>query len=301
LGIIMYEMLCGQTPFVSTGFGELVTMHLGMQPKPPRDLNPAVTEELQAVVLKCLEKRPEDRYDSMNEVQIALKTAGGPSVTVRGSSSPNLNGGTIPTINGNAGNKLKTDTAPQSSTRALGLGETLAQGVVPATTLSPVASERQSIFKPKRSGFFLAAGIAAGLSGLLAFKLVGNKTDPSAPPAIVAPTATAAPQVQTVTLSLSSQPVGAAVTRNSDHRLLGHTPFELQLPVSVETLQLTFSLEGFADVQRDLPLNQNIREDIVLSAAPVPNKPPVAEPIKPLVARPKRPKAVADPEEPAKL
>lgn len=300
LGIIIYEMLCGQTPFISTGFGELVTMHLAMQPRPPRDLNPAVTEDLQAVVLKCLEKRPEDRYDSMNELQLALKTAGGPSVTVRGASSPNLNGGTIPSINGNAGNKSKTSTEPHTARRALGLGETLAQGVAPTTTFSGVASEKKSIFKPKRSSFLMAAAVAAGLAGLLAFKVMGSKEVLHTASTTTQNTA-APPQTQTVTLSLSSQPMGAAVIRNSDHSFLGQTPLDLQMPVSTEPMQLTFRLEGFAEVVRALAVNQNMREDIVLSALPVHEKAPVAEPSKPQIARPKRTKPVVDPEEPAKL
>lgn len=289
LGIIIYEMLCGRPPFVSTGFGELVTMHLGAVPVPPRQINPAVTEELQAVVLKCLQKRAEDRYDSMQELQAALKTAGGPSVVVHGSSSPNLAGvGTLPTI---AGNTL-------AATRALAVGSLGGNGVVPATTLSGVASEKSSLFAPKRPGFIIASVVAAGLAGLLAVKVMGNRQAPQPPlsevKTVAATPEPVKPQVpQTVSITVSSQPLGAQVTSRVDEKALGRTPLQLDLPVSQQALKVRLSLDGFAPAERDLPVSQNLQETVVLS--PLPKA--VAAP------RHKRPRPVPQPQEeaPAKL
>ena len=42
LGIIFFEMLCGQPPFVSEGFGELVNMHLNVAPPAPSTRTPDV-------------------------------------------------------------------------------------------------------------------------------------------------------------------------------------------------------------------------------------------------------------------
>ena len=88
LGVIFYEMLVGQPPFVSEGFGDLVNMHLNMQPASPRSKRPEIPLALDALVLKMLAKNPDDRYQEMKEVQSALKASGGSQIT----SSPDLGG-----------------------------------------------------------------------------------------------------------------------------------------------------------------------------------------------------------------
>ena len=83
LGVILYEMLVGQPPFVSEGFGELVNMHLNVPPASARSKRPEIPLALDALVLKMLAKNPEDRYADMAEVQGALKASGGSQFTVR--------------------------------------------------------------------------------------------------------------------------------------------------------------------------------------------------------------------------
>lgn len=75
LGIILYEMLTGTPPFVSPGWGEVVHMHISKPPPSPRASNPAVSPELEAVILKALAKQPDDRWGSMAEIETALRKA----------------------------------------------------------------------------------------------------------------------------------------------------------------------------------------------------------------------------------
>src|SRR3954469_5179643 len=77
LGVIFYEMLVGQPPFVSEGFGDLVNMHLNVPPASARSKRPEIPLALDALVLKMLSKNPEERYAEMTEVQAALKASGG--------------------------------------------------------------------------------------------------------------------------------------------------------------------------------------------------------------------------------
>src|SRR5499427_503219 len=65
LGVILYEMLVGQPPFVSEGFGDLVNMHLNVPPQSPRSQRREISEQLDGIVLKMLAKNPEDRYADM--------------------------------------------------------------------------------------------------------------------------------------------------------------------------------------------------------------------------------------------
>jgi serine/threonine protein kinase len=72
IGATMYAMLTGQPPFVGDT-NELVARILEQSPTPPRHLNAALSKEVEAVCLKCLEKWPEWRYASLPELADALR------------------------------------------------------------------------------------------------------------------------------------------------------------------------------------------------------------------------------------
>jgi serine/threonine-protein kinase len=76
LGAIMYELFCGQPMFRGRSFGEYVRKHLTEAPVRPR-LTPAgadIDERLEAAILKCLEKEPNDRFHQIVELRDALLT-----------------------------------------------------------------------------------------------------------------------------------------------------------------------------------------------------------------------------------
>ena len=83
LGIVLYEMLTGgERPFTGdmatiTGTsGEKVRWEqVNLNPLPPRYYNPAISAELQAVVLRCLEKDPSKRYPSSVALLQAIEEA----------------------------------------------------------------------------------------------------------------------------------------------------------------------------------------------------------------------------------
>jgi serine/threonine protein kinase len=64
LGAIFYELLTARPPLSADSVPETVVAVLERDPIPPRDLRPEVPDELQTICLKCLEKSPQDRYDS---------------------------------------------------------------------------------------------------------------------------------------------------------------------------------------------------------------------------------------------
>jgi hypothetical protein len=64
LGATLYEMLTGRPPFRGTTALETLEHVRTLAPVPPRALQPGVPRDLEVICLKCLEKRPADRYDS---------------------------------------------------------------------------------------------------------------------------------------------------------------------------------------------------------------------------------------------
>ena len=64
LGAIYYEMLTGTVPFVFEDPLKMVHAHLSREPVPPQMVNSRVSAALSKIVLKLLEKSPEDRYQT---------------------------------------------------------------------------------------------------------------------------------------------------------------------------------------------------------------------------------------------
>jgi eukaryotic-like serine/threonine-protein kinase len=64
LGAILYELLTGRPPFRGRSETETLARLCGDEPPPPRRLNPTIPRDIEAIALKCLEKRPQDRYPS---------------------------------------------------------------------------------------------------------------------------------------------------------------------------------------------------------------------------------------------
>jgi len=73
LGVIVYEMVCGQVPFVSDGVGDLLVRHITEPPQRLSKLNPTVSPDLERTVLRALAKNPADRYESMSAFERALR------------------------------------------------------------------------------------------------------------------------------------------------------------------------------------------------------------------------------------
>lgn len=76
-GIVMYQMITGKVPFRGGGFMETVTKQLN-EPPPPLKLTKAdldLPDMLEIVMFKCLEKAPENRFQSVADLKSALQTA----------------------------------------------------------------------------------------------------------------------------------------------------------------------------------------------------------------------------------
>ncbi|HET7505009.1 MAG TPA: protein kinase [Kofleriaceae bacterium] len=128
LGAIMYELFCGQPAFRGRSFGELVRKHLTETPVPPRQTpgGEAIAPALEAVILRCLDKDPDQRFATTGELRDALlhllvgagasaavTTAAGPDPLA----APNATSTQYAPHTTTTGDALVGDDAPLRSTR----------------------------------------------------------------------------------------------------------------------------------------------------------------------------------------
>ncbi len=273
LGVIFYEMLVGQPPFVSEGFGDLVNMHLNVPPASARSKRPEIPLAVDALVLKMLAKNPEDRYAEMTEVQGALKASGGSQFTVRGSSPDLAKAHAKPPA---------TQTSPMHDTTfstgtgerlvpegARGRGKMVVAGLIAAAAIGGGMFWWQSSGEPPKPPTKVAS---VGSVGTTATNTPPKPVTPQPPVAPVAPGSPTAPHpavalAKKVELRLVSMPAGAKVVDNVDGELLGVTPLVLTRPRG-GTLTLRFEKDGFNASTRTMPLDGDRAFELTLEQKP---------------------------------
>ena len=73
LGCVLYEMLAGERAFAGSATADTLAAILTREPRPLAERQPEVPAALELVVLRCLEKRPEERFDTARDVAFALR------------------------------------------------------------------------------------------------------------------------------------------------------------------------------------------------------------------------------------
>ncbi|MFL5632373.1 MAG: serine/threonine-protein kinase [Gemmatimonadaceae bacterium] len=76
LGVVGYQMLCGQTPFVASNTPSMLVKHLSEKPIPVDERWPDLPPDLSRAVMICLEKDPADRFPSAAAFAVALAGGG---------------------------------------------------------------------------------------------------------------------------------------------------------------------------------------------------------------------------------
>ena len=72
VGIVLYEMLTGKTPFNGETPIEIAMKHLNEAPRPPSELRAEIPPELDQIVLRALAKEPHERYETAEEFSADL-------------------------------------------------------------------------------------------------------------------------------------------------------------------------------------------------------------------------------------
>jgi len=238
LGCILYEMLCGEPPFVSEGFGALVNMHVNQPPDPPSRRNPQVSPGVERLILKMLAKNVDERFPSMDalrealNVEIARAPTYRPGETGGEEARPKRYSSSATTLSAAAAVTSATLPPRPPSRRALGAG-VVAIGVVAAVAV-----------------MVMRRGPSPGSAPTSPPPAVSITTPPApapaAPvaPAAAAPAAAAPPAVPAaVIIDLDSNPQGAFV--EADGVAIGMTPMKWQAEATGKARTLTFKLQGY--------------------------------------------------------
>src|SRR6266516_473113 len=82
MGVLIYEMVAGRKPFLSSSLTGVLTAHITEAPQPPIDIRPEIGREINTIILRCLAKDPKDRYkdagallQDLDQVQIGAPAA----------------------------------------------------------------------------------------------------------------------------------------------------------------------------------------------------------------------------------
>jgi serine/threonine protein kinase len=80
LGVVLYEITTGRLPFSARTLTEAVYKHVHAAPTPPRDVRPDLPIVVEEIILRCLEKRAENRFASAADLAHALRNVLGRSI-----------------------------------------------------------------------------------------------------------------------------------------------------------------------------------------------------------------------------
>ena len=288
LGVLLYHMLTGHVPFTGAAPVDIILKHLHDVPVAPRALRPdlMIAPGLEDLVLRCMAKDRDGRFQSMDELLAQLKAVRArlTGVSAPGSVPPGADGvsaGAIAQTPPTPQPGLRTPSEPMSALRP-----TPARGIAPpsrpppppadAFDEVPTPSEGPTFAQPFRIAPALRTVLPPALILIAGIGTAAYVLRAPPPGAVVAPAPVAPPPVAaaapappvappahppavyptayagTTLVTVISIPSGAEV-RDADDRFLGTTPFDLRVPSS-RALQLTLRHDGY----RPVSLNKKV-------------------------------------------
>jgi serine/threonine protein kinase len=289
VGVMLYEMATGSVPFDADNLMGILTKHVYEQPIPPRELPPPVDVPpgLEAVILKCLAKAPEHRYQTMADLKADL-------FMVWQGSTPGVIAENLarqagdPSFASHPGQSYPGQSYPGQS-----YGSMSGYPTAPSLEVQPGAPGSFEEPAPNRTPMYLGIGfvvllLLGGGAFAAAFAMnsgtgetggrVAERTQPAqdpTPPETETETETepvvetetepvveteTEPVVEATPIHLDSSPSGAEVLR--DDVMIGNTPIDIDRPEE-GTIALVLRLRGYRE--RTINLGADSQDSISLT------------------------------------
>jgi serine/threonine protein kinase len=261
LGCMLYEMLTGGPPFVAEGAGEIIALQMFGVPEPPSAHLAVISPDMDAIVMRLLEKDPEARYQNAFEVVDALSKA-------------------IPTLSGQL-----SAVNPESGTRRPALIVQTQDGLQlpPKIVAPPLPLPQRNIpptgklprpIRPALVAAFGTVAIAGTVIGFLAFR----KDDAPARTPVAQPQPQPHPQPQprphpqpeppppptpaSITYAFRITPAGAAIEVDGAPVTLADST--LTVPSRAEARAITIRAADHESQTLDVPGDQSKLIDVAL-------------------------------------
>ena len=258
LGVMLYRMLAGKPPFQAAGTGELMAMHIYMQPQPLQEIDPVIPEPLRDLVHKMLAKQRQDR-PSMAQVEqelekVNVKVSGlQPAIRLPQPVAPPAN---QPSQVGAA----EAKTVISEGVPPLGLpGEnrTVVQTETDGKTVMPTPLGQTGPGKKRWLRIALFAFATLCMLGVLVWLVSFEKTktpvkDPTGPKTPTGQNTTGGPgpiQPVKVKWHIDSDPQGAQVYEQGKSKELGTTPCDIEWEPKPGQVTLEVKLDGYKPKQ----------------------------------------------------
>ncbi len=167
LGVVLFEMVTGQTPFAGESPVAIAYKHVQETPPRPSALNPNITPELESIIARLLAKNPDQRYDSAEDFRADLDRYRQGQPLISGYEGNGNGDGSTLAMNVDATRVEPASRAVIDTTRA-----------VPASVASGRAEPVEEYYEqPNRTGVFLVMllGLLVVLVGLVVWIITATR------------------------------------------------------------------------------------------------------------------------------
>lgn len=285
VGVILYELLTGRVPFTADTFMGILTKHMFEAPPAPSMVAPdcQVPDDVEAIILKALQKDREYRFQSMQEMARAIEAVGTGAmpVSVVREDVAAPRSGQIRFANNSTAIQVDNDVGDMPPRSRLGLFAGLAVGAAIVAT----------------GAFFMFRPPAETASTTDPAPVVA-KADAGTPPAAdgkqpvaTGPVTPPTPAVTQVDITIATPGLRASVHSDADDGLLGYTNEPIKLPHSDKELALRLRADGHQDMLVSVvpDANKSVSASLSLLVEPAPIDVDPKKPLKPGTKKPGKP------------
>lgn len=250
LGVMMFEMLAGQPPFVADVELVLMNMHLSRVPPALRTIAPEVTNTTAQLIQRMLSKPAAER-PTMAEVARILQSPNGslhrPAAFESGDEGQTR---LLPRDSATLRPNGEQRTAPRRSTSLITLGAMLGLPIVILSTVWALRGQTKDLLP-------VPDARKDARSTLRTESSPQKSTDST---------------TRIVSTAITSSPVGAAVVRIMDSKVLGVTPWHQEQPAQPSELKLELRLSGYLPKLMKIRMDEDTARNEVLTAESKPRK-----------------------------